>query len=81
MCDPKPIRCAKLNRMGLADLTDPQSGLRAVHEFDDVGRVAFLRKYGFGRSRSYFLIADGKSTIRKPSRVPLTVTSTRRPAL
>ena len=46
--------------MGLADLTDRECVLRAVREFDDIGREAFLAKYGFGRSRSYFFIVDGK---------------------
>ena len=47
--------------MALSDLTEAQSVLRAVREFDEVGRETFLRKYGFGRSRSYFLVLNGES--------------------
>ncbi|EKX55903.1 putative type II restriction endonuclease [Rhodobacter sp. AKP1] len=34
--------------------------LKAIDEFDNIGRDAFLEKYGFGRSRSYFLSHNGK---------------------
>lgn len=34
--------------------------LRAIEEFDQRGRDAFLKEYGFGRSRSYFLRRDGR---------------------
>lgn len=44
--------------MGLTDLTRP-SVLQAIAEFDRLGRDAFLRKYGFGRSTGYFLSHDG----------------------
>jgi 5-methylcytosine-specific restriction protein A len=41
--------------MTLANLT--QAGvLRAIAEFDQLGRDAFLAKYGFKKSKSYFLI-------------------------
>ena len=45
--------------MALADLTQ-RSILTATSEFDRLGRDAFLAKYGFGRSRGYFLFVDGK---------------------
>lgn len=32
----------------------------ALHEFDSVGRDAFLKKYGFRRSRAYFIEHEGK---------------------
>jgi hypothetical protein len=47
--------------MSLADLTAPEAVHRALHEFDDLGRDRFLEKYGFSRSRSYFLVRDGKA--------------------
>ena len=31
-----------------------------MREYDALGRNAFLAKYGFGQSRSYFLVSDGK---------------------
>jgi 5-methylcytosine-specific restriction protein A len=34
--------------------------LTAVAEFDELGRDEFLRKYGFGPARSYFLVIAGK---------------------
>ena len=45
--------------MALGDLTQP-SVLTATSESDQLGRDAFLAKYGFGRSRGYFLVVDGK---------------------
>ena len=41
--------------MGLADLTSREAVLKAVAEFDELGRDEFLKKYGFGRARDYFL--------------------------
>jgi len=41
--------------MPLSDLTSPQAVKQALDEFDQVGRVAFLAKYGFGQAREYFL--------------------------
>jgi 5-methylcytosine-specific restriction enzyme A len=46
--------------MALADLTR-DSVIRAVEEFDSLGREAFLRKYGFGKARDYWLVLDGKN--------------------
>ena len=48
--------------MALA-LSDLSAGavLQAIGEFDSLGRDAFLKKYGFGKSRGYFLSRDGKS--------------------
>lgn len=46
--------------MGLSDITDRQSILDAVAEFDKLKREAFLKKYGFGRSKSYWLIHNEK---------------------
>jgi len=41
--------------MSLADLT-PESVHRAIAEFDQLGRDAFLSTYGFGKARGYLLI-------------------------
>ena len=46
--------------MVLAELTDPTAVTRAMDEFDRLGRDAFLQKYGFGRSRNYFVERNGK---------------------
>ena len=45
--------------MPLADVTH-ESVLAAVREFDNTGRDTFLRKYGFGRAREYFLVLNGR---------------------
>lgn len=45
--------------MALSDI-DRAAVLRALEEFDFLGREAFLQQYGFGRSRGYFLRHDGK---------------------
>jgi hypothetical protein len=47
--------------MALSDLTDPDAVLRALAEFDRVGRDRFLKEHGFRKSRSYFLTA-GEAT-------------------
>lgn len=39
---------------------DQAAVLRAVEDFDLLGRDAFLQQYGFGRSRAYFLRHGGK---------------------
>jgi hypothetical protein len=46
--------------MALSDLTDPAAINDAVDEFDRIGRDSFLRKYGFGPSRAYFVRREGK---------------------
>jgi hypothetical protein len=45
--------------VALADLTK-DAVLKTVEEFDELGRDAFLVKYGFGKSRGYFLEHAGK---------------------
>ena len=37
-----------------------ESVLSAIHEFDELGRDAFLEKYGFARSRRYFVEHEGR---------------------
>lgn len=41
--------------MTINKLKDPHSVNLALEEFDQIGRTAFLEKYGFGRSREYML--------------------------
>ena len=45
--------------MKLPDLTDRTAVLRAVAEYDQLGRDAFLTKYDFRSARDYFLVVDG----------------------
>ncbi|MEV4972322.1 HNH endonuclease signature motif containing protein [Streptomyces scopuliridis] len=45
--------------MALTDITR-QAVLRAVGEYDELGREAFLRQYHFGPAQSYFLDLNGK---------------------
>lgn len=45
--------------MSLKNITR-QSVLEAIQEFDRVGRIDFLRMYGFGTAKEYWLIHDGR---------------------
>ncbi|MFC1509177.1 EVE domain-containing protein [Candidatus Omnitrophota bacterium] len=45
--------------MSLSELTDRQAILKAIEEFDELGRNNFLRKYGFRQARSYFILYQG----------------------
>jgi hypothetical protein len=45
--------------MSLSDITY-DSVLVAVREYDDLGRKAFLSRYGFRRARDYFLSLNGR---------------------
>jgi 5-methylcytosine-specific restriction enzyme A len=44
--------------MALADLTT-NSVLRALSEFDELGRETFLQRHGFRRARGYFVLHNG----------------------
>ena len=46
--------------MSLTDLTEPNAIRLALREFDELGRDEFLRRYGFGPSKEYFVEFDGK---------------------
>jgi putative restriction endonuclease len=46
--------------MGLAQIKSRESILKAIQEFDRLGRDEFLSRYGFGKARSYFLENGGK---------------------
>ena len=45
--------------MSLSNITSAKPVHQAIEEFDRVGRGQFLRKYGFGSSRIYWLKRDG----------------------
>lgn len=46
--------------MSLHALTSPDAVLKALKEYDDLGRQAFLSRYKFGKSKSYVLVHQGK---------------------
>jgi 5-methylcytosine-specific restriction protein A len=46
--------------VGFADIGSATAILKAVEEFDRIGRPAFLAKYGFSQARRYFLIWHGQ---------------------
>lgn len=46
--------------MSLSALTDRSAVLSAIAEYDELGREAFLARYGYSPSRAYFLEHDGK---------------------
>jgi hypothetical protein len=43
-----------------SDVTSRDAVLAAIAEFDQIGREAFLAKYGFGPSREYVVVENGK---------------------
>ena len=45
--------------MGLSKIT-AEGVEKAITEFDELGREAFLEKYGFGKAEKFFLARDGK---------------------
>lgn len=47
--------------MGIAELTSREAVLKAIGEFDRLGQVRFLRKYGFRPAREYFLEFQSRS--------------------
>ena len=46
--------------MPLSDVSDPRAVELALAEFDRLGRDAFLRRYGFGRSIAYYVVHEGR---------------------
>lgn len=41
-------------------ITDRNAVERAMDEFDEIGRHAFLKKHGFGPARRFFVLPDEK---------------------
>ena len=52
--------------MALSDLT-ASAVVKAIEEFDQLGRDSFLRKYGFRRARRFVLQRGASHTTRRPS--------------
>lgn len=50
----------------LAEVTSAKAVEQAIDEADKLGREAFRLKYGFGKSRTYYLRHDGKTYDSKP---------------
>ena len=46
--------------MSWSDLTDRGAVLQAVAEYEELGREAFLARYGFGHATKYLLVHEGK---------------------
>jgi MoxR-like ATPase len=46
--------------MTVGELSSREAMLRAIEEFDRIGRDGFLEKYGFGRALDYYIVHDGK---------------------
>lgn len=44
-----------------SDVTSRDAVLAAIAEFDEIGREAFLAKYGFGPSREYVVVENGRN--------------------
>lgn len=44
----------------LSQLTSREAVITAIQEYDQLGKDAFLERYGFGEARSYFLVHDEK---------------------
>jgi len=46
--------------MNLSNLHTRETVIKAIREYDRLGREAFLSKYGFGKAREYYLLHEGK---------------------
>jgi hypothetical protein len=46
--------------MALGDLSSRSAVLQAIAEYDRLTQAAFLRKYGFGKAREYYLLHKGR---------------------
>ncbi|MGF6444350.1 HNH endonuclease [Paraburkholderia youngii] len=57
-------RLRRMHKQGgtvaFSDINDRSAVLAAMREFDETGRERFLKKYKFGKARSYFLVENGK---------------------
>jgi predicted HNH restriction endonuclease len=52
---------------GLSDLTDGSAVQQAMLEFDEIGRDAFLTRYGYRPARSFFVVHGGKRYLTRLS--------------
>jgi hypothetical protein len=48
-----------MRTVSIGGLTSRNAVLDAIAEFDELGRDAFLTKYGYGRAREYFVSYNG----------------------
>jgi len=46
--------------VSISDIQNKDSILKAINEFEQLGRNVFLKKYGFRKSREYFIELNGK---------------------
>jgi 5-methylcytosine-specific restriction protein A len=44
----------------LSSLTERKAITKAIDEYDRIGRESFLKKYGFGKAKNYYLLHRGK---------------------
>ena len=49
--------------MAFTDLSDPAAVIAAMRECDAIGRTAFLKKYGFGKSKDYMVFDSETGTL------------------
>ncbi len=54
------VRACGGRSMPLSDLSSRDAVLKAIEEFNQLGREAFLERYGFGPARSIFIEHDGR---------------------
>jgi 5-methylcytosine-specific restriction protein A len=47
--------------VGVGDITERSAVLAAIKECDELGREAFLERYGFGAAKLYHLVFNGKN--------------------
>ncbi len=59
----------------LENLTQPTAVEKAMEEFRVLGRDAFIEKYGFRRSRDFFVVHKDAPTTASPWRLPRMATS------
>ena len=45
---------------GIASLTDRDAVLKAMREYDGLGRDPFLERYGFGRAKWWYVLHEGR---------------------
>lgn len=45
--------------MGLSEISSHDAVIEAIEEFNEIGRTLFLKQYGYGPSREYFILHEG----------------------
>lgn len=54
------LEVALLLKPNYKDLTSRHAVIKAIDEFNSLGRKEFLSKYGFGKARQFFLVYEGE---------------------